>query len=171
MIPNVKIDGHWDIIGSVADKSGDSNYLWRKLRLDLVGVDVEVLVERAAHTIKLLTKGGFTYSLEETPEDEEVDGAIHIYVREDEVFWKAMIEGYNVLSYGCKSCSECGHQFDDWTTHNSNGGRKRRPVVEHPLRTGTYRILPCASCPVQFCAEFESRMAEDETKAVEWGWK
>jgi len=128
-----------------------------KLRLKMEGESADILMMRAALTSEALKVSGLTYTLRESARDEEDTDAIHIHIVTNDAYWSA----FKVAKYGCLACRECEHQFDDWTTNRADGGRKKRPVVSHPLKGNTFRVLPCGSCPVQFRKEFESRMAED----------
>ena len=141
-----------------------------KLRLRLDGVSADILEKRAALTSIILQASGLTYTLRESARDEKTMDAIHIHIVNNGAYWNAVNvaeKAAKVAKYGCMSCSECKHQFDDWTTHQADGGRRKRPVVRHPTKRGTYRILPCGSCPAQFRKEFESRMAEDNAMCEE----
>ena len=142
-----------------------------KLRLNLrSGASCEILVKRVAFTSIILQASGLTYTLLESERDKKTMGAIHIHIVNNDAYGSAVRaaeKAAKVAKYGCLSCSECKHQFDDWTTHQADGGRRKRPVVRHPTKRGTYRILPCGSCPAQFRKEFESRMAEDNAMCEE----
>ena len=163
----------WTRVGT-ADM-GDEYFLWHKLRLELPAGSEDISVKRAALTSVALQVGELTYSQEETPADENVQGAFHIYIRVDKMYWSAIDAAEaaeKMAKYGCMSCSECKHQFDNWTMDDANGGRRKRAVVSDPLERDTYRVLPCESCPVQFRDEFESRMAQDKAKleALKMRW-
>jgi len=150
MTPESDIVDHIDMEEHEYD---EFNYMM-KLRLKTEGESADILMMRAALTSEALKVSGLTYTLRESAQDEEDTDAIHIHIVTNDAYWK-------VAKYGCLACSECEHQFDDWTTNRADGGRKRRPVVSHPLKEDTFRVLPCGSCPVQFRKEFESRMAKD----------
>lgn len=159
-------DYEYDEENDVYDEENDYDKVNHmiKLRLKMEGDSAENLETRAALTSIGLKVSGLTYTLRESARDEEDTDAIHIHIIVNDAYWSAVKVAENatkVAKYGCLACSECEHQFDDWTTHRADGGRKRRPVVSHPRNEGTYRILPCGSCPVQFRKEFESRMAKD----------
>ena len=146
-----------------------------KFRLSLKNKPTNILVMQAALTSEALKVSGLTYTLRESARDEEDTDAIHIHIVDNDVYARALnaaAKVAKVAKYGCLSCSECKHQFDDWTTHQADGGRRKRPVVNHPLERGTFRVLPCKSCPAQFREEFESRMAADlvEREAIQMKW-
>jgi hypothetical protein len=146
-----------------------------KFRLRLTGVSADTLMMRAALTSEALKVSGLTYTLRESARDEETTHAVHIHIFTNDAYNRAVRAAdmaAKVAKYGCLACSECRHQFDDWTTHDATGGHKKRAVVSHPLRTGTYRVRPCGSCPAKFCEEFESRMAKDSEmrKAIQTKW-
>ena len=146
-----------------------------KLRLPLGYASADILVMRAALTSEALKVSDLTYTLRESARDEEVGDAIHIHIVNNDAYWNAVnaaAKVAKVAKYGCLSCSECKHQFDDWTTHQADGGRRKRPVVNHPLKRGIFRVLPCKSCPAQFREEFDSRMAADlaEREAIQMKW-
>jgi hypothetical protein len=158
------------------DEDYDDMQPMMKLRLSLVGVSADILVVLAALTSEALkVSDDLTYTLRESARDEEDMSAIHIHIVNNGAYWNAVnaaAKVAKVAKYGCLSCSECKHQFDDWTTHQADGGRRKRPVVNHPLKRGTFRVLPCKSCPAQFRKEFESRMAADlvEREAIQMKW-
>ena len=146
-----------------------------KLRLRLGYASADILVMRAALTSEALKVSGLTYTLRESARDEEAMDAIHIHIVNNDAYWSAVRaaeKAAKVAKYGCMACSECKHQFDDWTTHEADGGRRKRAVVSHPLKTGTYRVRPCRACPAQFHDEFKSRMAKDlaEREAIQMKW-
>jgi len=95
-----------------------------------------------------------------------------------EEYHKMLLKEANMAKYGCEECSNCGHQFDFWTTRHKNGGRKKRAVIKHPhereiefneagkrLRFPVYLILPCGSCPEQFKDMFWARHQKAEEAA------
>ena len=146
-----------------------------KLRLRLTGVSADNLEKRAALTSEALKVSGLTYTLRESARDEEATDAIHIHIFTNDAYWNAVKDAEKaakVAKYGCLACSECRHQFDDWTTHEADGGRRKRKVVSHPLKVGTFRVRPCPDCPAQFHDEFKSRMAKDlaEREAIQKKW-
>jgi hypothetical protein len=141
-----------------------------KFRLSLKNKPTDILVMQAALTSEALKVSGLTYTLRESARDKEDTDAIHIHIVENDAYASALNRAAKVAKvakYGSLSCSECKHQFDDWTIHHADGGRRKRAVVRHPTKRGTYRILPCGSCPVQFREEFESRMAKDNAMREE----
>jgi len=151
------------------------DYSMIKLRLRLGYASADILVMRAALTSEALKVSGLTYTLRESARDEEDTDAIHIHIVNNDAYWsavKAADDAAKVAKYGCLSCSECRHQFDDWTTHQADGGRRKRAVVSHPLKVGTFRVRPCRACPAQFHEEFESRMAKDfeMREAIQTKW-
>jgi hypothetical protein len=159
MAPNGEI-----VDGADTDDDDYDTQSMIKLRLSLEGKPTNILVMQAALTSEALKVSGLTYTLRESARDEKTMDTIHIHIVDNDAYWNAVKvaeKAAKVAKYGCLSCSECKHQFDDWRTHHADGGRRRRPVVRHPTERGTYRILPCGSCPAQFRKEFESRMAKD----------
>jgi hypothetical protein len=170
MAPNGEI-----VDGADTDDDYEETQRMMKLRLSLEGKPTDILVMQAALTSEALKVSGLTYTLRESARDEKTMDAIHIHIVDNDAYWnavKAASVAAKVAKYGCLSCSECKHQFDDWTTHQADGGRRKRPVVNHPLERGTFRVLPCKSCPAQFRKEFESRMAVDlaEREAIQMKW-
>ena len=151
------------------------DYSMIKLRLRLGYASAENLEKRAALTSLALKVSGLTYTLRESARDEEDTDAIHIHIVNNDAYWSAVKDAEKaakVAKYGCLACSECRHQFDDWTTHEADGGRRKRAVVSHPLKVGTFRVRPCRACPAQFHDEFKSRMAKDlvEREAIQMKW-
>ena len=137
------------------------DYSMIKLRLRLGYASADILVMRAALTSEALKVSGLTYTLRESARDEEVTDAIHIHIVNNGAYWNAVNAAEKVAKYGCQSCSNCEHGFDDWVKRRADGGNKKRPVVSHPLKSGMYRVLPCEVCPAKFREEFDSRMAAD----------
>jgi len=132
-----------------------------KLRLSLKDKPADNMVMRAALTSEALKVSGLTYTLRESARDEEDTDAIHIHIVDNDAYGKAVDAVAKVAKYGCQSCSNCEHMFDDWVKRRADGGNKKRAVVSHPLKRGMFRVLPCEMCPAKFREEFESRMAAD----------
>ena len=166
-----------DIVNPIdmEDDDYDEMQFMTKLRLSLCYASAEILEKRAALTSLALKVSGLTYTLRESARDEEATDAIHIHIITNDAYWSAVKDAdkaAKVAKYGCLACSECRHQFDDWTTHEADGGRRKRAVVSHPLKVGTFRVRPCRACPAQFHDEFKSRMAKDlaEREAIQMKW-
>lgn len=157
MTPDDEIVNHIDMEEDDYETAG----FMTKLRLCLGYASANILVMRAALTSEALKVSGLTYTLRESARDEEDTDAIHIHIVNNDAYWKAVDAVAKVAKYGCQSCSNCEHMFDDWVKRRADGGNKKRSVVSHPLKRGMFRVLPCEMCPAQFREEFESRMAAD----------